>query len=368
MFWTKPLCFLGIQGHEREFLCVRRWETEENGAFILTFEPFEEEHEKEWNKLRNPSGEQQTSPAALFTFDDDSEAEEDDEEDSDAEESPQEWKRRGKRYIVPSEMNAWNGSLHACWTVSPVKHGRPGGAPLNCLLRGTVLCRPGGYLEYIAVCLRFIFGSDLIGAYTTALLVKAVQDVKWSSERDLEEGGKSVPRDGRLKRSGSSSFLLNGKSELEMRLRKKRIEVREVEGKVVDAFDVDKKVLLRLRGLLREVGMLEEELRGWQGEAMDSRDGRIEKPQRWLRRVSGRTLERATAGEGLLRMLLGFVIAWVLGEWAWSWGELGKGLGGLEELVVQKLGGGEWLEDGRIRGDACFIVMCAFVGLFKLVP
>jgi hypothetical protein len=390
VFWTKPLSLLQIQGHARHFVCVRRWETNDEGAFILTFEPFEDRHDKEWREQRKEELMQERSSATtsqpLYTFDDDDEeddGDEDDESDLDDDTLSTPWKKRGKgrtKYIVPSEPNAWNGSLHACITVSPVKfglskdatpqqkggggHGHPSAMAQDCLLKANMLVRPGGYLTFLAVILRFVFGSDLIGAYTQALLVKAMQDIKLSAEHDICEDVGMLHK--RLSRSGSSSFLLNeSKADLEEKLRLKKIEVKKTEDKIVDAFDPDRRLLFLLQGQLKELAKLQEELKKWGGDGSGA-DGEYTsaiKPKIWRKS----TLEKGAGGGGggvgggVIWMLMGFAVVYWMSAYC-------------AEVVVGTYGVGgwlvEWLRVAReewISGDVLFLMVCCFGGVTQFL-
>lgn len=162
-FWGSS----GITVGPRSFLCVRRWELTEEGAFVLTFEPFGEEHEKEWERWKKES-------------------------EKDGEEGMKEefWERQRGRYRVKDSENEeevkFPSTLHCCTTVSPVKfHHIHRELKINSgtrkqrrksttrekpiydsMVRSTILIQPGGWgLALKSATMVAIFGVDLIGGY-----------------------------------------------------------------------------------------------------------------------------------------------------------------------------------------------------------
>jgi hypothetical protein len=139
----------------------------EEGAFVLTFEPFGEEHEKEWERWKKES-------------------------EKDGEEGMKEefWERQRGRYRVKDSENEeevkFPSTLHCCTTVSPVKfHHIHRELKINSgtrkqrrksttrekpiydsMVRSTILTQPGGWgLALKSATMVAIFGVDLIGGY-----------------------------------------------------------------------------------------------------------------------------------------------------------------------------------------------------------
>jgi hypothetical protein len=208
--------------------------------------------------------------------------------------------------------------------------------------------RPGGLLAYLAICLRFIFGSDLVGAYTQALLVKAVQDIKEFAEKDAEKASPSLRR--RLSRNGGSNgdFLgADTKTELENKVAEKQAQVHRTENLIVDAFDPDKKLLLSLQSQLRELAKLQQELKAFVG------GGAVERPKSWGRRRRRGVQGGSVAGISVLLLLFAAVQA------AMKVPAVERAVAGLVE--------NEWEGTLQVEGYQIYLATCAFVGLLKLI-
>ena len=200
IFWSGPFSMLGLYAQERHFICVRRWETTDDGAFILTFEPFDKDHETEWVEYQRA---QELERIAELGG------------DLSRPVAPKDvpWIARGRKYVARGVNSNLSTSLHACITVSPARlekkqHWRDadgrrrtnsGGKKIahshivvpapsqwrkqkDCLVKSTFLVRPGGYLAYFAVIVTFLFGADVIAAYCEALIVRVMEDMKLRSE------------------------------------------------------------------------------------------------------------------------------------------------------------------------------------------
>ena len=193
----------------------------------------------------------------------------------------------------------------------------------------------------IAACLRFVFGCDLIGAYTQALLVKAMQDIKEHAERDTGGEGPACAagNGGAVPRAGGAEFPLGGGSDAEERVRRKEEEVRECERRIVDAVDPDRDVLLHLRALLKDLRTLQNEQRAGEESGRGRKAGRAaavkpelwrSKPresgtctlrERWRRGVGG-GWEEEEGGEGVLltRTVVVAAVAYLAAKAAWEAG------------------------------------------------
>lgn len=246
--WSGAFASLGLWSGERQFLCVRRWETNDEGVFILTFEPFDKDHEKEWREewmkreeasLETPRQDNETAPSLG----------------------------------IPSE--GLDTSLHACFTVSPVKFQYISGfmqgksrssedskwrrrrqPQFDCLVRSTFLCRPGGFLDFVAVILRFLFGVDLVGSYSEALMVKAMKDTKIESEADFGEG----PAMGRKLTKVGSFAAHNDAQEIERELSVMRADILRTEEAISSGKNFDIKVVELLKSQILKRKKLEDDL------------------------------------------------------------------------------------------------------------
>ncbi|GMH49915.1 hypothetical protein TrLO_g5044 [Triparma laevis f. longispina] len=369
IFWSGPFSVLGLFGDERHFICVRRWETNDDGAFILTFEPFDKDHEREWLEYQRAQEMERISELGG---------------DLSQPIAPKDvpWIVKGRKYIARGVKSHFSTSLHACVTVSPARlelqrreratsHDKRGGARKggriahsniaaspsswrrlqtnDCLVKSTFLVRPGGYLGYIAMVFRFLFGSDVIGAYCEALLVMAIEDVKLKSENEGEGGGN------RLSRSDSGNFVLkNNLHELKRKVDAKNEEVAAIEELISasEKFPVDQHLMKKLKVQLLERKQLKEELMIWSGES-SSEGEPAQLPKHW---ISNTRKSKHLRGKGVRRSL-SFLALYI-------------GIKAVFELALQiesfvwlsKLMG--WM---AVDGDLLFLILCTFVGAVKMI-